>query len=233
MCQAALMDSPRHEDADGCLSGRYVFPRLITRITAGDFGVTDLDFQQWDGDLGWLPSFSLVRPPIQGTYEHLPTADRTLVMDPTYRRLDIFISLQEWTDNRITSELYRIAGTIYRRQCYARATDQQGQTQQQLPLPSPADTWTGNLPIWAVQLIEVLPKTSNFQNALLWPIGIVVQELTIFHAAERQAIIAALVSLEEKFRMKHFARTREHLERYWAMCDHGTLYNDPPRLWFG
>ncbi|KAJ6441615.1 hypothetical protein O9K51_05166 [Purpureocillium lavendulum] len=199
---------------------RFVFPRLITRVTAGDLSVTDQEIAEWDGALGWLPSFSLVPPLELDPYEHIPTASRDIVMDPRYRDLESFTCPREWSEQRITSELYRIAGTVYRKQCVARV-------QLAPPLSSDwtEDTWTGNLPLWAVQLIDLLPPNSAFQNTLLWPIGIVAKELTILHETERRCITRTLQALEKRFHMRHFARARQHLEAHWVLSDRDDVYS--------
>lgn len=43
-------------DAD---SLRYHFPNLITRISTGDWTVTDEDIDNWQGGFDWFPSFAL------------------------------------------------------------------------------------------------------------------------------------------------------------------------------
>ncbi|GJN68193.1 hypothetical protein PLICBS_002236 [Purpureocillium lilacinum] len=199
---------------------RFVFPRLITRITAGDLTVTDQEIADWDGALGWLPSFSLAPPLELDPYEHIPTANRDIVTDPRYRHLDSFTCPREWSEQRITSELYRIAGTVYRKQCVGRVGGLSS------ACAWPHDAWMGNLPLWAVQLIDLLPPTSAFQNTLLWPIGIIAKELTVLHDTERASITRTLNALEKRFQMRHFARARQHLQTHWAMCDQGYAYND-------
>ncbi|KAL3963604.1 hypothetical protein ACCO45_000608 [Purpureocillium lilacinum] len=199
---------------------RFVFPRLITRITAGDITVTDQEIADWDGALGWLPSFSLAPPLELDPYEHIPTANRDIVTDPRYRHLDSFTCPREWSEQRITSELYRIAGTVYRKQCVGRVGGLSS------ACAWPHDAWMGNLPLWAVQLIDLLPPTSAFQNTLLWPIGIIAKELTVLHDTERASITRTLNALEKRFQMRHFARARQHLQTHWAMCDQGYAYND-------
>lgn len=195
--------------------GRFTFPGLISRLSAGDSSVTDADIAGWDGDLGWLPSFSLMPPLLQEMYERLPITDESIVFDSSFRHLGSLLSPYEWKEERIISEVYRITGIIYRRQCLARLA---GQSDTEIRGPNGGNgrhVQTGNLPSWAVQLIHTLPDKSSLENTLLWPIGIIGKELGADHEIERDVILRRLEALEERFHMKHFGKVKEHLKVYW------------------
>lgn len=192
---------------------RYFFPALIARMSAGDLSVTDAEVAEWNGDLSWIPSFSLSPQSEHAEYERLPTANQNMILDPSYRSLEDFASTESWTEQQIISELYRIAGTVYRRQCLMEFRSQLMDAETSLIFE---DIWSGNLPAWAVQLIKKLPDKSSFESTLLWPIGIIAEELTSDHAEERKVILERLGSLESRFHMKHFKRARDHFEASWS-----------------
>ena len=177
----------------GDQSGRAVFPRLIARLAAGDLGVTDGDFQAWDGNLAWLPSFSLSEMPAD-TSSRVPVANATFTLDARYAQLDAVLHTANWSEHHVVSELYRVCGSVYRRQ----------RTQSD----------AGNLPVWGVQLLNLVPEGSSFENTLLWPIGIIAKELST--RTEQHGILARVRALETRFQMKHFWRAREYLESSWA-----------------
>lgn len=214
---------PRHS------KGRFEFPSLIARLSGGDLSVTDLDIASWDGRLDWFPSFALLPPERVEPHERLPTADPGFTSNLYFRNLGEFTAPASWTERVIISELYRIAATIYRRQCILSA--QVGEARNEYPITSYQATNMGNLPVWATQLIDVLPSDSPFQNTLLWPIAIVAKELTESH--ERSAIVEKLVLLEKRFKMKHFNVVKEHLESCWLMRDLGLTYQEDRAVLFG
>jgi hypothetical protein len=191
----------------------------MARTAAGDLSVTDADIADWDGDLGWLPSFSLVPAVHQEPYERLPITDADVVFDASFRPLSSVICPVEWKEERIISEVYRITGIIYRRQCLAQLGLNDGDSR---------DGQTGNLPSWAVQLINSLPEKSTLENTLLWPIGIIAKELDDDHEMEREIVLGRLEALETRFHMKHFGEVREHLRGYWG--GNGRVYEDGATL---
>lgn len=78
---------------------------------------------------------------------------------------------------------------------------------------------------WAARLVQQLPEGSVFENALLWPIGIVARELTYESAVEREYILCRLRSLERRFQMKHFRRVQEILLKHWRKIDKEMITN--------
>jgi hypothetical protein len=96
---------------------------------------------------------------------------------------------------------------VYPRQCLCRQQAPQYLSQCGLKLV--------DLACHAISLISQLPDGSNFENALLWPIGIIGPELTPVKIYEREYIIDRLRALEQRFQMKHFERLREVLLKGW------------------
>jgi hypothetical protein len=197
---------------------KYTFPQLIARISAGDTTVTEEEICAWDGGLEWLPSFALLSSFPKGKEDstimkfRLPIQDKYLTVDTAYRHLSSFGQAWEGEEQELISELYRIAAVIYRDQClgqnYYHRADRNN---------------TGNIASWAVQLIQLLPHGSRYENTLLWPIGIVCKELGIEHGSEREYIISRLTSLEQGFFITHFGRVKNHLIKYWQARDWGLM----------
>ena len=190
-------------DAKG---GRFEFPHIIARLSHGDLSVTDADIEMWSGRLDWLPSYALVSEhgmewPAQLSYRY----DRVNI--DAYRRLELRYDLRRWCDRSIICEVYRIAAMIYKRQCFRRS--------------STSASPMGNLPSWVAQLINILPADSVYSNMLLWPIGIIAQELDLCHATERYCIMVKLQALQTGFGMGHFGRIHDHLIRQWSLKDQG------------
>ncbi|KAH6972348.1 fungal-specific transcription factor domain-containing protein [Ilyonectria sp. MPI-CAGE-AT-0026] len=204
--------------------GRFYFPHLIARISTGDRGVTDADIAAWDGRLDWFPSFALDPQEKRHFHERLPVSDRAIVLEPQFRQLGDFTRPSEWKEQGLISELYRVAATVYRKQYAVRH-----QTTVSDVISSKMDDqdgFMGNLPSWAAQLIDILPLGSLFENALLWPIGIVAKELTADHPEERTCIMTKLGSLEKRFKMKNFYCVKQSLVKSWMMKDMGLAYED-------
>lgn len=211
--------SADEDDADG---GRFVLPSIIARCSAGDPSVTDADIAAWDGRLDWFPSFALVDPGRGHRREGLPTADPRFVLDPSYRELGSFTSPGDWSEQQLVAELYRVAATVYKKQCFPEhdASD--------LPTASgvlkDAGARMGNLPSWAVELLQRIAVRSSWENCLLWPIGIVAKELV--DPRDREYIISRLRGLERRFRLKLYSSVREHLLSCWEVRDRGDVYRD-------
>jgi hypothetical protein len=185
--------------------GRFAFPCLIARISSGDPTVTDAEIADWDGRLDWFPSFALVE---SGNVEtHMHWDNHYLTMDPHFHRVEHLINTYSPTDKTIMSELYRIAGMVYRRQRENMSINQ--------------DLSKNRLALWAVQLVQLLPEGSPYESTLLWPIGIVAKELTLLDGSQRVYILSRLNALERQFRMKHFSCVVDMLPQSWSASDAG------------
>ncbi|VUC29919.1 unnamed protein product [Clonostachys rosea] len=209
---------------------RFYFPRLIARIGAGDTDVADADIASWDGRLDWFPSFALQQLEPQQNHERLPIFDPVTTMHPDFQYLSLFTSISQLQQSNLVSELYRIAAILYRRSSAVRySTDiSQGVSS------SPDEDYreTGNLPSWAAQLIDAIPIGSPFENALLWPIGIVAREMNETLVEERKALITKLTYLEHRFKQKNFYLVRQHLIRQW-MGDDKRVAEEDGTILFG
>lgn len=205
--------------------GRFALPSLISRVSAGDISVTDEDIASWDGRLDWFPSFALAHEKPSAAAQRLPTSDPVFVLGDAYCRLCSFARPGQLSEKDIVSEIYRIAATVYRKQCDLKhGVIPRNQTMSKSNPPEGIGTQMGNLPIWAVQLLQHLPHNSSWENCLLWPIGIVAKELNTSH--EREYIMTRLRGFEQRFRLKLYHDVGEHLRRYWFAKDQGLVYVD-------
>ncbi|KAL2863191.1 Zn(II)2Cys6 transcription factor [Aspergillus lucknowensis] len=193
---------------------RFTFPRLIARISAGDTSVTDADIAAWDGRLDWFPSFALVSS--QNLENTVVFDDFFLVLDPCVHCIEHLIPPSELIDEKLVSRLYRIAAMAYRRQRQRECATS----------AYPEAVSSNSLALWAVQLVKLVPEGSSYENTLLWPIGIIAKELTIRDGMERVYIVSRLGTLERQFHMKHFARVKDFLLRFWMAKDQGMRNNN-------
>ena len=191
-----LPSAPQHDNT-------LAFPHLIARISAGDENVTDADITAWDGRVQWLPSYSLNAMQTQREALDLMPVMAVYLQRPNP---PLTSSDEEW----LISDLYRVTANIYRIQMSRKRTG---------TLQSTADT--GTLACQAIQFVLQLPDGSPFENALLWPIGIIAKELTRNHLAERNVILNRLQVLERRFQMRHFERARAAFQRMWRRKDEG------------
>ncbi len=205
--------TPRHRSQES--AGRFCFPNIIARIGSGDFSVTDADIAAWDGRLDWLPSFALQSQGEDQYYDRLPTADAARVYGVNFQDLETFTLASQWSEGKLVSELYRVAATVYRKQC---RVDQDAKNM-------------GNLPHWAIGLIRLLPTDSRYETALLWPAAIAAQELV--SVQDREDVLARLLSLEQRFKMKNFRVVREHLLGTWGFRDTGISHAYMQPVLFG
>lgn len=196
---------------------RFVFPNLMTRIAAGDVGITDLDIANWNGDLGWLPGFALLRHHSRDIYSAVPISIDRIVMGPEYRNLNDLIHISCWEKRWIATELYRISGSIYRRHCAAEP--------QSIGVDHCVETaffehgCFGNLPLWSMQLLEAMPIESGFDISLLWPIRIIGKTLTASQRTERSALVARLQSIDKSFQSRLVRQVMDDLQSYWSARD--------------
>lgn len=98
LVQSTSLRAPMHSDfyiraAGEEEAGRYYYPHLIARISAGDKSVTDADIANWNGSMAWLPSFALSGKSVIETAEGYDSRDEDII-----------------------TELYSIAAMVYRRQ---------------------------------------------------------------------------------------------------------------------
>ena len=212
---------------------RFILPNLIARSSAGDPSVTDEHIADWDGRFDWFPSFALVVPEQRELHNKLPTADPRFVLNNAYQALSSFTYLDAWDERGLVAELYRVAATIYRKRCalehnkpawtYLSTTN--------LDITEDLSLQMGNLPSWGIELLQQLPRNSDWENCLLWPISIVAKELT--EVRGREYITTRLSDLERRFRLKLYRDTREYLRRFWLTKDGGDVYRDTKLIMCG
>lgn len=202
---------------------RFSLPGIVARCSAGDLSVTDEDIAAWDGRFDWFPSFALVRRTKSQQNDHepqqrLPTADPFFVLDPLRASLGSFTNPAEFGDEKIISELYRVATTIYRRQCAVHSAEAKAGWPD-LNAVGHALATMGNLPTWGVELLRLLPEGSPWESCVLWPIGIVAKELVGME--ERQYVLGRLMDLEKRFKIRLYSTVREQLVKVWMSRDAG------------
>lgn len=192
-------------DADGP-ANKFYFPHMIARASIGDEHLIDKDFVRWTGRLDWLPSFALAREQSIRICDFI-SYDPVHVTDKRYWRLKDFCGLAGADERAIIVELYRVAGMVFRRQ---RARWLEGGTN--------IDFRT-NLPAWGIQLMNALNNGSEYDNMLLWPIGIIARELSVTCEHERQHVLRKLQDLKQRYNMPHFGRAAGHLIQLWKTFD--------------
>lgn len=184
-------------------TGRYYYPSLIARISAGDCSVSLIDIVQWDGRLDWLPSFCLERH------------------DEKAVDLDRLIS-----ERSVVQKLYQTVAVVHLQHLLDKTTAD-------MAASSPLGTETIKCEVGdrevtsttyyyhqhAVELINSLPEGSILEPALLWPIGIFAPDLRISCSGEREQVLRRLDRLESRLQMKHVGRVRELLREEWEILD--------------
>lgn len=206
-----LPASAKPELSGHCNGSRFAFPRMMTLIAAGNRHITDCDIAGWDGDLGWLPSFALQPDYVEEVRRCVPIAVEGFVMNPEFKNLSDIIEVTHWKESWIASELYRIAGSIYRRQCI----DQPPGAASILGTSHRQCLQFGNLPRWSIQLLEALPLGSTFESAMLWPISVIGNTLTEGYENERVALFDRMQILYQQFQSKAVRKLRDHLKPNW------------------
>ncbi|KAJ5104226.1 hypothetical protein N7532_004755 [Penicillium argentinense] len=179
---------------------RFYYPYLIAQISAGTETVSDASIGLWDSRLDWLPSFSVLtvpRSPGSEITRSVDTDQSSQVNEPDH----IFLM----------SAIYSYTAKLYLRQTRCRRQGQNAMSQCGLEI--------ADLACHATFLISQVPDGSSFENALLWPIGIIGPGLSAASSPSRQYLLTRLRSLEQRFQMKHFERLQEVLVAGWNRLD--------------
>jgi len=197
------IQAPSVRHANVTKHGRFYYPYLVAKISAGEENVSDACIDGWDGRLDWLPSLSLLG--LRDSSKSMPTTSGTWRTEEknnlqTPNEFDPY-------QNSLTIAIYRETAKVYLRQCLR---CQQGHVTMPQSGLAPVD-----LACHATFLISQLPHGSGYESALLWPIGIIGPELTLAKSTERQYLLDRLRALEQRFQMKHFQRVREALMEGW------------------
>jgi hypothetical protein len=203
---------------------RYYFPNLIARISYGDHMVSDADIMAWNGNMDWLPSFSLMNTG-NGSTSYL----RADVLHPEPPGGETFshnmdrnhTNIESWDEQTIITELYSTAARIYRRQVSRHHEHSNAVSRAEVPVDEIESSET--IASWAIQVIQLLPEGSAYENTLLWPIGIAARELSKDHTTLREYVISRLRSMEQRFQMRYFKRVQNILTSYWRNLDNGVV----------
>jgi hypothetical protein len=195
-------------------------PNILARCSAGDLSVTDDEIAAWDGRLDWFPSFSLLSTPLvlqSDFYGRIPIANNDYVSNFRFCIITSFACPSVWSQENLVSELYRIAATVYRKQA-VRAHYMQSKISH-YGQSSNLNFQMGNLPLWAIELLRLIPSGSSWENCLLFPIGIIARELD--GQLGREYVTTRLGELESRFRIRLYSLLRERLVEVWRMRDRG------------
>lgn len=203
--EGMLQAPPAQWNDESIVPGRFYYPYLIAQISAGLETVSDACIDYWDGRLDWLPSFSLldVCPPSN------PAPSMSNIHSPD---IDEKTSAMNLASYSFIKWLYQDTAKVYLRQCLRRRQGHQFSVSQ-------CGLKMIDIACHATSLISQIPDGSDFENALLWPIGIIGSELTAMEGSEREYIIGRLKVLEQRFQMKHFERARQVLIKGWNRSD--------------
>ncbi|KAK1541126.1 hypothetical protein CPAR01_07115 [Colletotrichum paranaense] len=197
------------------ISHRFYFPTIIARIGANDMLVSDADIIAWDGTLSWLPSLALQFSGQSEQTDLRLLLDSSLIYGPTFQKLEAFVCINTWSEEKLISELYRVAALVYRRQ-------------QQ---PDKSSSAMGSLPGWAMEILRLIPPSSPYGTALLWPIALVGPALTDLE--HREYVFSRLQMLERQCKIKTYANIAEHLVNQWGCHDNGSHYKSQLAYLFG
>ncbi|KAJ5989663.1 hypothetical protein N7481_004873 [Penicillium waksmanii] len=198
--EGMIQAPPVQWNDDSTNYGRFYYPYLVAQISAGSETVSDACIDAWDGRLDWLPSFSLLGVRLSSN----PAPSAKNIQSPDIDQRTNRTDLESYS---IIKSLYRDTAKVYLRQCLRRRQGHQSLSKCGLKMV--------DLACHATSLISQLPDGSQFENALLWPIGIIGPELTVAKGSEREYIIGRLRALEQRFQMKHFERVREVIIKGW------------------
>ncbi|KAM0198943.1 hypothetical protein ACHAPI_003387 [Fusarium lateritium] len=197
---------------------RTSLPNMMARCSVGDVTITEEDIGMWDGRLDWFPSFALVRGTTDETRHDptdfgLPVADPFIGSEPIFATLSSFTDTSKFGDEKVMSELYRVAAVIHMRQMRPATYGSPDSSNK----PTSAQSRMGNLPTWGIELMRLLPESSPWQSCVLWPIGIIAREL--YRVEEQQFIVEKLLRLEKRFKIKLYRTVRERLVKIWTEKD--------------
>lgn len=166
---------------------RYYFPTIISRIINGDETVTAEDINAWDGNMGWLPSFS-------ASEFHFPPP-----------KLDDIEALVEpcATELSIVSNIYKKAANILLLKRSPSASSPMWDQSIKVKNESAS----------LLRYVKALPNKSKYDNALLFPLALAAKEVA--SEEDKQYMLETLTRLETRFQLVHFRTFRDKLKEFW------------------
>lgn len=190
-----------HEKMSSIGLSRFYYPTLVAQISSSKKNINDAHIDAWDGRMDWLPSFSL----------SLSTSVSISHGEYSPQTVGEGVSLE----TQLMSSIYRYTAKVYMRQMARRREGINIHRAVEIAFFASQTAY----------LISQLPCGSNFENTLLWPIGIIGPELLADMPKERSIVSQKLHSLCRRFGTKHFERMQEVLNYIWRT--NGPLESGP------
>lgn len=181
--------------SDQSRAPNQAFLTILSRISEGVERVSSFEFDQWDGNLDFIPSLALLPP---DAFNDGPGADE----DITIR------------------EIYRSAGRVY---FFQQLRDRQSLPQTLTTLSFPpliAQKQIEKLITQAIELCRLLGETTRYNTALLFPLGIIAPELR--NTSDRAFVLSKLDLLQRTLHFEHFSGFSKDLIHAWARMDAGS-----------
>lgn len=197
-----LEDEPRLDPSE---TPKQEFLDLLSRTSARVEDVSVAEFEQWDGNLDFIPSYAT------SSSQELSALPETA---NTAHQLD--------EESIAVREIYRTAGQIYYfRQPRDHTSSQQHHT---APTPSPrrsspaaARAQITILCTRAITLLRTLPANTRYNTALLFPLGMIAPELRSL--SHRAFVLEKLDNLHQRLHFDHYNVFGRDLIQAWAKAD--------------
>lgn len=216
----ALGDNPGystwHEEQSSIVAQikrRYYFPTLLSIINNRHAEVSMADIDAWDRQMSWLPSFSNINYGVT----RLPSNSRRLNTSHHTRSQGSASPRDSGSfEDYVISEIYTNAAKIL----YVQRLRESSSTELPViksicdPQEVEFDHNIGDFTSAFVSQLRQLPENSIYENALLWPIGVVAKEVT--DPSDVDYVLWRLNKLEQKFKLKLFRKFTERIASYWG-----------------
>ncbi|KIX94728.1 uncharacterized protein Z520_09418 [Fonsecaea multimorphosa CBS 102226] len=195
--------------ADAFHQTRPNFPALLCRISDNVQQFSSFDIDYWDGNLDFLPSFSMKRK----TAEHVGDADIYVTKEFTFVTADGGNDAKK-DEKFIIGEIYRISSRIH---FFKQLRDRDGLSDTPTTLAFPpfmAHKQIKKYSKRAIDLFRLLSDHSQFNTAILLPLGIIAPELT--SKRDQTFVIEKLKMLERTQCFDVFRIFSQDLQDTWA-----------------
>ncbi|KIW84890.1 hypothetical protein Z517_00278 [Fonsecaea pedrosoi CBS 271.37] len=180
------------------------FADLLYRISENVQHVSTLDIDCWDGKLDFLPSFSMKRK----ATEHEEPSCSTIGVDDGAKKDEEFV----------IGEIYRLASRIY---FFKQLRDRDGLPETTTTLAYPpfmAHKQIKRHVKRAMGLFRLLSDDSQFNTAILLPLGMIAPQLT--SRQDQAFVIEKLKMLKNTQCFDVFRVFSQDLQREWALTQH-------------
>ncbi|KIW30989.1 uncharacterized protein PV07_02674 [Cladophialophora immunda] len=185
------------------------FAALLYRISDNVQHVSSSDIDCWDGNLDFLPSFSMKRKGAQ----HVRGSDVGLTQESPPREAGRGNGAKGY-EKLIIGEIYRISSRIH---FFKQLRDRDGLSDTTTTLAFPpfmAHKQIKKYSKCAIHLFRLLPDDSRFNTAILLPLGIIAPELS--SEPDQTFVIEKLKMLEKTQCFDVFRIFSQDLQHRWA-----------------